>query len=338
MRAMAIQGAFGLDNLRPVDLPRPEAGHGQVLLRIKAASLNYRDLVVLRGIYGRSLELPLVPLSDGCGVVEAAGEGVTRVKPGDRVCPIFFQRWISGPPGLDQLMSALGGPLPGCAQDYVVVDAESVVHVPAHLTDAGAACLPCAAVTAWRSVVVEGQVGPGMTVLVEGTGGVSIFALQFAKLAGAEVIVTSSSDEKLERARALGADHLINYRQYPDWSRRVRTATGGHGVDHVVEVGGAGTMKEALKSVRIGGQISVIGVLTGVKQDIQTGAIIATGVTMRGMSVGHRGHFEAMCRAIALHKLTPVVDSTWPLEKLPDALRHMEAGKHFGKVCIDVAA
>lgn len=339
MRGMAIQGEYGLDNLRPIELPDPgPPGPDQVLIRMAAASLNFRDLLIVQNLYGGNFPLPLVPLSDGCGVIEAVGEGVTRVKPGDRVCPSFFPDWIAGRPTIERRLNARGGPLPGCAQAFMTMSAEAVSKVPRHLTDAEAASLPCAALTAWRTLMVEGKLAPGERVLLEGTGGVSVFALQFAKAAGAEVIITSSSDEKLEHARSLGADHTINYRQYPEWSKKVREVTGGQGVDHVVEVGGAETTKEALKCIRPGGQIGIIGVLSGPKQTLQIGAMIATCAVMRGVSVGSRDDFEAMCRAIDLHGIRPAVDRVFPLEGVQEAFRFMEAGKHFGKICIDVAA
>lgn len=339
MRGMAIQDAYGLENLRPIDLPDPgPPGPGRVLIRMTAASLNFRDLLIAQNLYGGNFPLPLVPLSDGCGRIEAVGEGVTRVKAGDRVCPSFFPDWIAGPPTVERRLNAMGGPLPGCAQAYLTGSAEAVSRVPEYLSDAEAACLPCAGLTAWRTLIVEGRLAPGERVLLEGTGGVSIFALQFAKATGAEVIITSSSDEKLERARNLGADHTVNYRQYPEWSKKVREVTDGAGVDHVVEVGGAETAKEALKSIRPGGQIGIIGVLSGPKQNLQIGAMIATCAVMRGISVGSRDDFEAMCRALDQHRIRPAVDRILPLEQLPDAFRLMEAGGHFGKICIDLTA
>ncbi len=246
MRAMAIQGSYGIENVRPFEKAMPEPGPGEVLLKMKAASLNFRDFLITQNLYGGNFPLPLVPLSDGCGIVEAVGEGVTRVAIGDRVAPIFFQTWISGGPSLEKLTFAMGGPVDGCAQQHMVLSQEGVVKVPAHLTDAQVACLPCAGLTAWRSLVVEGDLKAGDVVLLQGTGGVSICALQIAKAMGLETIITSSSDEKLERARALGADHTINYRQEPEWSRAVRRVTGGRGVDPVVVVGGAKSLKEAM--------------------------------------------------------------------------------------------
>jgi NADPH:quinone reductase-like Zn-dependent oxidoreductase len=242
MRVMALEGGTGLANLRMIERPWPKAGPGEVVVRLKAASINYRDLATVTAPAAQ--RLPLVPLSDGAGLVEEVGEGVTRVKAGDLVTPCFFPRWLAGPPA-PALLPALGGVLDGCAQEAIAISAEGVVKAPSHFTAEEAATLPCAAVTAWRALIAEGRLKPGETVLVQGTGGVSIFALQFAKLAGARVIVTSSSDEKLERARALGADDLVNYRSRPDWDKAARELTDGRGVDHVVEVGGADTFRQA---------------------------------------------------------------------------------------------
>jgi NADPH:quinone reductase-like Zn-dependent oxidoreductase len=295
-------------------------------------------LLIAEDRYGGRFKLPLVPLSDGCGVVEEVGEGVSRVAKGDRVAPIFFQKWLSGDANIEGLITSMGGPLDGCWQEYRVLSEQGVVKAPDHLADAQVATLPCAALTAWRALVTESGVKAGDTVLLQGTGGVSIFALQFAKAAGAEVIITSSSDEKLERAKALGADHVINYRETPATSKMVREITGWRGVDQVVEVGGAETLKEALKSIRLGGRISIIGNVSGNTADLRIGAVIATRVVMQGISVGSRDDFEAMNRAIALHKIDPVVDKVMPFDAGREAFDHMEAGKHFGKICIDLEA
>ncbi len=338
MTAMAIQDAYGIENLKPLERAEPDPGPGQIRLRMTAASLNFRDLLIVQNAYGGNFNLPLVPLSDGCGVVEAVGDGVSRVRAGDRVMPIFFQNWISGPPKFEGLITSMGGPLDGCARTAMVLSEQSVVKVPDHISDAQAASLPCAAVTAWRSLVVENTIRPGDTVLLQGTGGVSIFALQFAKALGAETILTSSSDEKLARAKALGADHLINYKEHPAWSKKVREITAGRGVDHVVEVGGAKTLKEAMKSIRLGGHISIIGVLSGPQEALQIGAMIATNATLKGFSVGSRDDFEDMCRAMALHKIEPVVDERrFALGELQEAFRYMQSGGHFGKICVEIA-
>ncbi|HZD26202.1 MAG TPA: NAD(P)-dependent alcohol dehydrogenase, partial [Alphaproteobacteria bacterium] len=266
MRVMEVRESWDLDHVLPGERPEPKAGPGQVVLKMKAATLNYRDFLTVQGGYGsRAGRLPLIPISDGVGEIVEVGEGVARVKPGERVCPAFFQSWRDGRPSAEHFSRALGGPLDGVMQDYMLLDAEGVVPAPAHLSDLEAAALPCAGLTAWSAVVTQGNIQPGDRVLVQGTGGVSIFALLFAKMHGAEVIATSSSDEKLEKVRTLGADHLINYRETPEWGKRARELTGGRGVDLVVEVGGAGTLKESVRATRIDGTIAMIGVLAGAR-------------------------------------------------------------------------
>lgn len=328
--------AFGLDNLKRVDRPRPEPTGGQALVRVTAASLNYRDLMVVKGIYNPKMPLPRVPFSDGAGVVEAVGPDVTRVRPGDRVAGIFMQKWIDGPLTDEKGQSALGGAIDGMLSEYVTLDAEGLVHTSAHLNDEQAACLPCAAVTAWNALVTQGHLKAGDTVLVQGTGGVSLFALQFARLHGARVIATSGSDEKLARAKSLGAAETINYRTTPDWDQAVLGLTGGVGVDHVVEVGGAGTLEKSLRAVRPMGTISQIGVLTGVTKDLNIAPILMKHARLQGIYVGSRSIFEAMNRAIGTARLVPVVDKVFPFEQAADALRHMESGAHFGKIVVRV--
>jgi NADPH:quinone reductase-like Zn-dependent oxidoreductase len=330
--------AAGVENLRPVEEPTPKAGPGQVLVKLKAASLNYRDLMTVRGEYGPAQRYPMVPLSDGCGEVVEVGAAVKRVKPGDRVATMFFQNWIGGEVSLEGVSTAIGGALDGCYQDYMVLSEQGVSKVPAHLSDFEVATLPCAALTAWRGLVVEGRLKAGETVVAQGTGGVSIFALQFAKVHGAQVIITSSSEEKLARAKALGADHLVNYKERPEWSKAVREITGGRGADHVVEVGGAGTLGESLKSLRIGGHISIIGVLSGFSEKVSIGHILGGNARVQGITVGSRESFEQMCRAIDLHKIKPVVDKVFPFAAAQDALGYMAGQQHFGKIVIDFAA
>jgi len=333
MRAMVLDGGTGLERLTLVDRPAPEPRPGQVVVRLQAASINYRDLATVTA--PTAPRLPLIPLSDGAGFVETVGEGVARVKAGDLVMPSFFPGWIAGPPK-PELLPALGGVLDGCAQEAIAISAEGVTRAPAGFDAAEAASLPCAAVTAWRGLMVEGRLMAGQSVLVQGTGGVSIFALQFAKLAGAFVIVTSSSDEKLERARALGADETINYRAQPEWARAARALTGGRGVDHVVEVGGAGTFRQSIAACALGGHIAVIGVLSGAVKDLSVVEIFARNLKISGVTVGSRQHAEDMVRAIDTAKLKPVIDRRFPLERLADALALMRDGGHFGKVVIDI--
>jgi len=333
MRAIELQNRNGIDNLVLAERPMPAPGPGQVLVRMTAASLNYRDYATVT--LGQ-VPLPLVPCSDGCGRVEAIGAGVRRVRVGDRVAPLFFQGWLSGAPTPELLGTALGGPIDGTLQEYMVLSEQGVARVPEHLTDREVATLPCAGLTAWRALVVEGDLKAGDTVLVQGTGGVSIFALQFAKAHGAEVIVTSSSDAKLERAKRLGADHLINYATNPAWSKPVHELTGGRGVDHVIEVGGANTLAESLRSVRLGGHISLIGVLSGYVQELSIPEMFRTNARIQGVTVGNRDHFEDMCRAIAVNRIHPVVDRGFALAEARDAFRLMEAGGHFGKIVVDL--
>lgn len=334
MRVIEIRGAFGLDHLVEAERPEPRPGFGQVVVRVRAASLNYRDLLTIEGRYNPKQPLPLIPCSDGVGEVVAVGEGVSRVKVGDRVCGAFAQRWIAGEPTRERLRSTLGGPLDGMLAELVALDQEGVVRVPGHLTDEEAATLPCAAVTAWSALVTEGGLAAGDTVLVQGTGGVSLFALQLARLAGARVIATSSSDEKLGRARELGAAEGINYRTVPQWGKRVRELTGGAGADHVIEVGGAGTFQQSLQAVRFGGRISLIGNLAGSSAEVMLTSILMQRIRVQGILVGHRESFEAMNRAIELHGLRPVIDRVFPLAEARQAFEHMSAGGHFGKICI----
>jgi NADPH:quinone reductase-like Zn-dependent oxidoreductase len=336
MKAYELQNSFGLDSLTLVDRPEPRPGPGQVLLKMRAWSLNYRDLLVVKGLYNPKVRLPFVPLSDGVGEVTEAGTGVTRVKPGERVAGIFMQDWLDGEPTEAKAKSSLGGGGPGMLAEYVVLHENGVVSVPEHLTDPEAATLPCAAVTAWHALITEGQLKPGDTVLTQGTGGVSLFALQFARLTGARVLITSSSDAKLERALKLGASDGINYKTTPDWEKRVRQLTGNVGVDHVVELGGAGTLGKSFQVARIGGHISLIGVLTGGSGEVNPIAVLMKNLRVQGIYVGSRAMFEAMNRAIGLHQLRPVVDRVFPFGEARAALRHMESGAHFGKVCIRV--
>lgn len=333
MKCIVLEGAAGLDNLKLIERDIPRPGPGQILIRMKAASLNYRDLInVTMGIY----KLPFIPLSDGCGVVEEIGEGVTRVKAGDRVAPSFFQTWLSGRPEAHLLGSSLGGPIDGCLTEYMCLSQDGVSKVPDFLTDEQVATLPCAGLTAWRGLM-EAGLKAGETVVVQGTGGVSIFALQFAKAAGATVIATSSSDEKLARAKALGADHLINYKATPEWAKEVRKITGGLGADHIVEVGGAGTFVQSLQATRIDGHISVIGVVGGFTQDIPIAAIFGGNLNIRGISVGSRAMFEDMCRAIAVNRIEPVVDRTLPFAEARAGFELMKGQGHFGKIALKIA-
>jgi NADPH:quinone reductase-like Zn-dependent oxidoreductase len=301
---------------------------------MKAWSLNYRDLLVARGGYGAPPPLGRIPLSDGAGEVVEVGAGVTRVKAGDRVAGIFMQGWLAGEPVSAVSATALGGAIDGMLAEYVVLSAEGVVKVPAHLTDEEAATLPCAAVTAWNALVREARVKAGDVVALQGTGGVSLLALQFAKLHGARCIITSSSDEKLEIARKLGADELINYRSQPDWDKAVLERTDGRGADVVVEVGGAGTLEKSLSAVRFGGTVTLIGVLTGVAGPIPTAAILRRHMRVQGIYVGSREMFEEMNRAIAQHRLRPWIGRGFGFEEARTAYAYLASGAHCGKVTL----
>lgn len=337
MRVMEIRDDWDFQYIVPGERPDPKPGPGQVLLRMKAASLNYRDYLMVRRGYGRrSGSLPLISLSDGMGEVVEVGEGVTGVAPGDRVCPCFNQLWLDGPFRDTLWDGTLGGPLDGVMQDHMVLDQSGVVTVPPHLSDLEAATLPCAALTAWNAVIEAGRVKAGDTVLVLGTGGVSLFALQFAKLQGATVIATSSSEHKLERLRSLGADHVINYREVPDWGKQAATLTGGRGVDLVVEVGGAGTLQQSVRAVRASGTISLVGNVSGSVAEVNLPHVFMKCTRMIGVVVGNRESFEAMVRAMAAGQLKPVIDDkVYAFEVLREALEAQPEGRHFGKVCIE---
>jgi len=338
MRALNVAAPWGLDAIKVVELPAPTPGPGQVLVRMKAVSLNYRDLLMIQGMYGRgaaSTTDVITPFSDGCGVVEAVGAGVTRFKAGDRVATLFFQGWVSGPPTLEKVMTALGFPIPGAGSELQTFSQEGLSKVPDFLTDHEVATLPCAALTAWRGLFVDASLDPGDTVVLQGTGGVSVFGLQFAHEAGLRTLITSSSDEKLARAKALGADHLVNYKAEPAWSKPVRKATDGRGADFIMEVGGGGTIQESMKAVRIGGHIAIIGVVAGAGEPFNPASLIGNSAKLQGLSVGSRDMFEAMCRMIDLRKIRPVVDKVFPFTEARAAFAAMAAGEHFGKIVLE---
>lgn len=315
----------------------PQPGPGQVRVRTTAATLNYRDLLVVEGQYNPKLRLPLIPVSDGAGVVDALGDGATRFKPGDRVVGAFFQGWLEGEPSTEKLATGLGANLDGVLCEYRVFNEAGLLPVPDYLSDAEAAALPCAGVTAWSAIVILGRVRPGDVVVVQGTGGVALFALQFAKLVGATVILTSSDDAKLVRGRALGADHLVNYRTEPDWSRPVRALTDGRGADLIVEIGGAGTLAQSIRAVRVGGTLAMIGVVAGAAASaVPLPLVVMRQVRMQGVTLGSRADFEAMLRACAAARLRPVLDERrFAFEEAPAAFAHMAAGAHFGKIVIE---
>lgn len=333
MKAWVIEGGFGLDRLRQVDRPDPKPGAGQVVVRVRAVSLNYRDLLVTKGLYNPKMPLPRVPCSDGAGDVIAVGDGVSRVKVGDRVAGIFMQSWLAGDVSEQVARSTLGGDLDGTMAEHVLLSQDGVVSIPEGLSYEEAATLPCAAVTAWNALI-GGGLKAGDTVLVQGTGGVSVFALQFARAMGARVLITSGNDEKLQRAMKMGAAAGTNYKMNPDWDKWSRSQT-GIGVDHVVEVGGAGTLERSIKAVRTGGHIALIGVLSG-GGTINPLPLLMKSVRLRGIFVGSRSMFEDMNRAIVANQIKPVIDRTFPFDQFPDALKHMESAAHFGKIVVTV--
>jgi NADPH:quinone reductase-like Zn-dependent oxidoreductase len=336
MRAHVIKDTFGIDNLKLIEQPDPTPGHGQVLVKVKACSLNYRDLITVKVGGVRGTRLPLIPCSDGAGEVVKTGPGVTRVKVGDRVAGIFMQTWLAGEVSPSYSSSALGGAIDGMLAEQVVLHENGLVHIPPHLSYEEASTLPCAAVTSWQGLVTKGGLKAGDTVLVQGTGGVSIFALQFALMAGARVIITSSSDDKLARAKQLGPVEVINYKTTPDWDQRALELTSGGGVDHVVEVGGAGTLEKSFRAVRVGGTVSLIGVLTGGSGQINPMPVLMKSIRLQGVYVGSREMFEDMNRAIAVHKLRPVIDRVFPFTQARDALQYIDSAAHFGKIVIAV--
>jgi NADPH:quinone reductase-like Zn-dependent oxidoreductase len=333
MKAYEVR-QFGIENLAPVERAEPQPAAHEVVVKFHAASLNYRDLMFVKGVYNPKARLPAVPFSDGSGEVVAVGANAKKWKVGDRVCPIFMQAWLEGSLSMEKRRTTLGaGDLDGVLREYGAFDENGLIRVPEHLSYEEAATLPCAAVTAWNALVVSGTLKAGDTVLTLGTGGVSIFALQFAKMHGARVIATSSSDKKLEKAKALGADEIINYKTTPEWDKEVLRLTNRIGVDHVVEVGGAGTLSKSLNSVRVGGHVVVIGVLASAGE-FDPRSILMKSVRMQGILVGSRQMFEEMNNAIEGNRLKPVIDKTFAFKETPEALRYMENGSHFGKIVV----
>ncbi len=334
MKAYEIN-EFGIENLTLTERDEPKPQANEVLVKFHAASLNYRDLMMVKGFYNPKLKTPLVPLSDGAGEVISVGEAVTKWKIGDRVCPIFMQGWLDGEIEVSKARTALGGDLDGCLREFGAFDENGLVRIPDFLSFEEAATLPCAAVTAYNALFCSGSLKPDDTVLLQGTGGVSIFALQFASVYGARTIITSSSDEKLNRAKELGADDLINYKEREDWDKAVLNLTSRNGVDYVVEVGGAGTLQRSVNAVKMGGQVAVIGVLAG-KGDFNPTAVLMKAVKLQGIFVGSRQMFEQMNLMICNHTLQPVIDKTFAFEEAKDALKYMESASHFGKIVIKI--
>jgi NADPH:quinone reductase-like Zn-dependent oxidoreductase len=326
--------SYALDHLQKKDLPDLQPAPNHAVVRVRAVALNFRDLLVIRGLYSKKLPLPLTVCSDAAGEVIAAGEGVTRVRLGDRVAAAFMPAWLSGRVDETKARSAMGAFAPGVLAEQIVLPQEALVSIPEHLTFEEAATLPCTGVTAWNALVVEGRIKAGDTVLVQGTGGVSIFALQLALAAGAHVIAITSSDEKAERLRQLGVQTVINYASTPDWDDAVRKSTGA--VDHVIEIGGASTIGKSIRATRMGGFIALIGNRAEGASDVNLTTALMKAIRIQGIFVGSRDMFESMNRAIALHRIRPMVDSVFPFDRAPDAFAHLEAARHFGKVVISL--
>jgi NADPH:quinone reductase-like Zn-dependent oxidoreductase len=325
---------FGLNGLVIVDRAIPEPQTNQVRIKMQAWSLNYRDWMTVTGRYNPRLHMPQIPLSDGAGQVDAVGSNVTTVKIGDRVAITFFERWASGEPTDEKAKTALGAGRDGVLAEYVVLHEDGVIPIPDHLSYPEAATLPCAALTAWNALITQGGIKAGDIVLTLGTGGVSIFALQFARLNGAQVIVTSGSDDKLARAKQMGANHTINYKKITDWGKHIRQITGGRGVDLVVEVGGPGTFNQSITALKRGGVVSLIGVLSQGEANILP--VLMNSIRVQGIFVGSREMFSAMNEAIAFHQMHPVVDRIFGFDEIQEALKLMESGGHFGKICVSI--
>jgi NADPH:quinone reductase-like Zn-dependent oxidoreductase len=341
MRAYQVT-QFGLEHLQPVELPELQIAPASVLIKVHAVSLNYRDLMVVKGLYNPKMALPRIPCSDGAGEIVAVGKDVTRVKVGDRVCGIFMQRWIDGPLTAEKSKAALGGDVDGMLAEYVLLHHEGVVRFPEHLTYEEAATLPCAGVTAWNALHHAGDPTrptlAGETVLIQGTGGVSLFALQFATLLGAKVVGTSSSEDKLARAEALGLIAGCNYRDRPDWSKWATEITGGEGVDRIIEVGGAGTFGQSLRAARVGSLITQIGVLSGgsTTEPLSLTPLLHKQLRVHGIYVGSREMFDQMNTAIAAAKLHPVIHRAFEFDQAAEAFLHMQSASHFGKIVIRI--
>jgi NADPH:quinone reductase-like Zn-dependent oxidoreductase len=335
MKLYEIVEPKGIDSLKLSERPTPKPGPGEVLMRVRAVSLNYRDLAMVKGGLARMMKLPLVPVSDGAGEIVETGLGVVRLKKGDRVAAIFTQGWLSGPPYAGMYSSSLGGGIDGMLAEYVVLREDGFVRIPDYMTFEDAATLPCAAVTSWNALVTEGHLRAGDTVLVMGTGGVSIFAMQIALIHGARVIATSSSDAKLERLKQLGASAVINYKTTSAWDKRVLEVTGGLGVDHVVEVGGAGTLPQSINAVKTGGVVSLIGILSGAGS-VDPMPLLFKNARIQGILVGSREMFEEMNRAFEVNRVQPIIDKVFSFDQAREAYRHLESGAHFGKVVITV--
>ena len=333
-KAIIVQPGGGYDNVAVGQRDAAAPKVGEITVRLHGSSLNYHDFVVVSGMWGP--KEPRIPMADGAGQVIAVGEGVDEFSVGDAVVSTFFPTWEAGEPVIKGFTTVPGDGVDGYARETVTASAKAFTHAPKSWSHTEASTLTTAGLTAWRALMVDGNLKPGDTILVQGTGGVSIFALQFAKMAGAHVIATSSSDEKLERLRALGADHVINYRTHSNWGELARDFTGGRGVDHVVEVGGPATLEQSMAASRVGGHISVIGILTGVGGEINIIAALVKQLRLQGVLVGSRNQQQDMIRAIDANGMKPVIDKTFPLEDIVAAFRYQESNRHFGKICLEM--
>ena len=332
-RTIMVQPPGGFENVAVSQQPGRIPGQGEIRVRLHASSLNYHDYAVVSGMWGPAM--PRIPLADGAGEVLEVGSGVTEFAPGDRVVSTFFPTWLAGRPEVIGFATVPGDGVDGYAREEVTAAATSFTHAPRGWTDVEAATLTTAALTAWRALFVDDRVRPGDTVLVQGTGGVSIFALQFAKMAGATVIATSSSEAKLARLRELGADHVINYRQDAQWGQTAWDLTGGKGVDHIIEVGGAATLEQSMAAIRVAGHISVIGILSGVAGQLAIVPMLLKQFRLQGVLVGSRADQQAMVRAFDGNAIRPVIDRVYPLEQIVTAFRYQESNQHFGKICLE---
>jgi NADPH:quinone reductase-like Zn-dependent oxidoreductase len=336
MKAIKLRSGFGIENLQLVERPKPQPAKGEVLVKIEAVSLNYVDLLIVKGLLNPNLSLPYIPVSDGAGVVEEIGEGVTTFKPGDRVATTFIPNWLEGKPTQQttdfSTRPGLGN-LPGQLLEHKCFSVNQIIHSPANLSNLEASTLPIAGLTAWNALQY-GNLQPGETVLLHGTGGVSIFALQFAKARGARVIITSSSDEKLKRTQKLGSDLIINYKTTPDWEASVDHFTEGNGVDLIVETVGGENLQRSLNVLRMGGHISIMGLLAGFDTQLDSLTLLNKQATIKGMEVGGKQDFEAMNRAIKADDIHPVIDKVFSFEQVQQAFEYLDKGLHFGKVVV----
>jgi NADPH:quinone reductase-like Zn-dependent oxidoreductase len=336
MKAWRVNESFGIEHLSLNDLATPSPKAGEVLLKMSAASLNYRDLVTVAGGYGKTVKTPLIPCSDGVGIVVETGSEAKEFAIGARLSPTFFPKWKNGPANASVLPEGLGGAYDGTLCEYMVVREDACVSVPEHLSDVEAASLPCAALTAWSALFEQNSFSSADRLVIQGTGGVALFALLFAKAVGAQVLITSSSNEKLERAKKLGADHTVNYYEMPHWSNEVKKIW-GDGADHVIELGGAQTLEQSIRSVRIGGHISLIGVLSGTNStSIPLPLILMRNVRIQGVTVGSKAAFERMNTFISKYQIKPIIDQVFAFEDVPKAFKYLGSGKHFGKVCLEI--